>query len=76
MISANWFALWVRVSKLDWLTADEAAIYCRVSARTFERMVKDLPIPFSRPAGPRGDRRFFRSHIDAALLSRVENSAA
>lgn len=26
MISANRFALWVRVSKLDWLTADEAAI--------------------------------------------------
>lgn len=76
IISASRAALWTRVSKLDWLTADEAALYCRVSLPTFEKMVKGLPIPFTRPAGPKGDRRFHRAHLDAALLSRVENTSS
>lgn len=73
IISAAKAELWTRVSRLDWLTADEAALYCRVSLPTFEKLVKTLPVPFTRPAGPKGDRRFYRSHLDTALLSRVEN---
>jgi len=76
VISATRAALIARVSKLDWLTTDEAALYCRVGVSTFERMVRDLPIKFVRPAGPKGDRRFYRSHLDSALLARVENSPA
>lgn len=76
VVSASRAALIARVSKLDWLTTDEAALYCRVGVSTFERMVRDLPIKFVRPAGPKGDRRFYRSHLDAALLARVENSPA
>lgn len=76
IISARRAAMWTRISRLDWLTADEASLYCRVSLATFEKMVKSLPIPFTRPCGPNGDRRFYRSHIDAALLARVENKPA
>lgn len=76
IISAARASLWTRIAKLDWLTADESALYCRVSLPTFEKMVKALPIAFTRPAGPKGDRRFYRAHLDAALLSRVENKPA
>jgi excisionase family DNA binding protein len=75
VISADRAALWSRVAKLTLLTTDEASLYCRVGLRTFERMVKDIPIAFVRPAGPNGDRRFFRTDLDAALLSRRENAA-
>ncbi len=73
VISESRAALWSRVATLDWLTADEASLYCRVSLATFEKMVKTLPVPFTRPAGPKGDRRFFRSDLDASLMSRREN---
>lgn len=73
MISASRAALLARVSRLEWMTTGEAALYCRVGIALFDRMVKALPIPFSRPAGPRGDRRFRRSDLDAALASRLEN---
>lgn len=76
VISSQRAAMWSRVSRLDWLTTDEASLYCRVSVRTFEGMVKSLPIPFTRPAGPRGDRRFYRADLDASLLSRRENNPA
>lgn len=66
-------ALWHRVSRLDWLTFSEAAVYCRRGPTSFESMVRDLPIPFSRPCGPNGDRLFYRADLDAALLSRREN---
>jgi len=76
VISAPRAALWLRVSRLDWLTTDEAALYCRVGVSTFERMVRDLPIKFVRPAGPKGDRRFYRSHLGAARGAGVENYPA
>jgi excisionase family DNA binding protein len=59
-----------------WLTSAQAAEYCEVSRKTFNGMVKSIPIPFARPAGPRGDRRFFRVQLDAALRSTVENLPA
>ena len=74
--SAADVALWQRVAKLDWMTANEAAVYVRFSPRVFEEMVVATPIPFSRPAGPKGDRRFFRADLDAALRSRRENIPA
>lgn len=67
--------IWVRVSRLDWLTADEAALYCRVSPTTFEGMIPALGIPVSRPAGPKGNRRFFRADLDKALLSTRQPAA-
>lgn len=75
VISANRAALWERVAKLDYLTTDEAALYVRFGVRAFEEMVKSGPIPFTRPAGPRGDRRFLRSDLDAFLYSRRETAA-
>lgn len=59
-----------------WLTAAQAAEYCQVCLKTFNRMVQGIPIPFSRPAGPRGDRRFFRVDLDRALMSKRENLPA
>lgn len=76
VISATRAALVARVSKLEWLTTAEAALYCRVGGSLFDRMVRSIPIPFSRPAGPKGDRRFFRSDLDRALMSRRENLPA
>ena len=73
VISASDAAEIARVSKLEWMTAAETAVHCRVGLTTFEKMVREIPIPFTRPAGPRGDRRFFRARVDAALMSRVEN---
>jgi len=76
VISAARAAMWVRVSKLDWLTPAEAACYCRRGQTAFEVMVRDLPIPYIRPCGPTGDRLFYRADLDAALLARRENSPA
>lgn len=76
IISARRAAMWTRISRLDWLTADEASLYCRVSLATFEKMVKSLPIIPVRPTGPKGDRRFYRPDIDKALLSTRETTAA
>ena len=59
--------------RLRWLTSAQAAEYCQVCLKTFNRMVQGIPIPFARPAGPNGDRRFFRVDIDRALLSCREN---
>lgn len=59
-----------------WLTSAQAAEYLQVCGKTFDRMVKRLPIPFVRPAGPNGDRRFFRVDLDRALMSRRENLPA
>lgn len=59
--------------RLEWLTSAQAAEYCQVCMKTFGRIVKRIPIPFVRPAGPNGDRRFYRSDLDAALMSRREN---
>lgn len=73
VLSAARAAMWVRVSKLDWLTPAEAAAYCRRGQTSFEEMVRSIPIPFIRPAGPTGDRLFYRADIDAALLARREN---
>jgi len=55
------------------MTTDETALECRFGAAAFEKMVKFIPIPFSRPCGPKGDRRVLRSDLDAALRSRIEN---
>jgi excisionase family DNA binding protein len=71
VITASRAALWARVSALDWLTADEASLYLRVSGTLFEECVSKGPIPFSRPGGR--DRRFFRKDLDAFLHSRREN---
>lgn len=76
VLSAAQAAKWVRVSKLDWLTPAEAACYCRRGQTSFEAMVRDIPIPFIRPAGPTGDRLFYRGDLDLALLSRRENLPA
>lgn len=73
VIGAARAAMLVRVSKLDWLTPSEAAAYCRRGKTSFEEMVRALPIPFIRPAGPTGDRLFYRDDIDKALLARREN---
>lgn len=59
-----------------WLTTKEAAEYCRVSVQTFRRMAKRIPIKPARPAGPRSHPRFFRLHLDAALRSTIETTAA
>jgi len=76
VISATRAAEWLRVSKLDILTADEAALYCRVGLATFEKMVKELPVPFFRPRGPQGDRRFFRADLLELMQSKRENCPA
>lgn len=76
VLSAARAAQWVRVSKLDWLTSAEAAVYCRRGQTAFEEMVRAIPIPYSRPCGPNGDRLFYRADLDAALLSRRENLPA
>jgi len=76
VISAPKAAMWLRVSKLDWLTTSEAALYCRRGQTAFEAMVREIPIPFSRPCGPNGDRLFYRADLDAALLGRRENLPA
>ena len=76
VISATRAAEWLRVSKLDILTADEAALYCRVGLATFEKMVKELPVPFFRPRGPQGDRRFFRADLLSLMQSKRENCTA
>lgn len=73
IISEEKAELWARVSKLDWMTTDEAALYCRFGVSAFEKIVKSIPIPFSRPCGPKGDRRFFKSDLDVALRSKIEN---
>lgn len=73
MISASQAALWLRVSRLDWLTAAESAVYMRLSKTVFESCVRLGPIHFSRPAGPRGDRRFRRANLDRYLDSRPES---
>jgi excisionase family DNA binding protein len=65
---------WTRVAAMDWLLAEDAAFYVRRSLGSFNEMVKTLPIPFIRPMGPKGERLFYRSHIDAALLARTENT--
>jgi len=76
VISEERAAEWLRVSKLDILTADEAALYCRVGLATFEKMVKELPVPFFRPRGPQGDRRFFRADLLSLMHARLENCPA
>lgn len=76
VISAARAAMWIRVSKLDWLTPAEAACYCRRGQTAFEVMVRDIPIPYSRPCGPNGDRLFYRADLDAALFARRENLPA
>jgi len=62
--------------RATWLTAAQGAEYLQVSRKTFRAMVRNLPIPFSRPAGPTSHARFFRSDIDRAMMSRRENLPA
>lgn len=73
VLSAARASEWQRVSKLDFLTADEAAIYIRVSRTTFDGLVKG-GLRFSRPAGP-GLRRFMRSHLDELMWDHVTSEA-
>ena len=64
---------WKRVAGLDLLNAADAAIYLTVSLTTFEEIVRsDMGrrlIAVIRPAGPRGDRRFLRSDLDAYIAA-------
>lgn len=59
----------------NWLTVQQAAEHYGISPRSFEDAVKALRIPFYRPTGPRGDRRFWRDDLDAALLATRETAA-
>lgn len=45
------------------LTPREAAAYLRLSRSAFALVAASIPC--ERPAGPRGDRRFRRSDLDA-----------
>lgn len=72
VVSSGRAALIARVSKLEWLTTSEAALYCRRGRSAFEKMIVDLRIRPSRPGGPTGERLFRRVDLDAALVSCIE----
>lgn len=69
VVSARRAALIARVAKLEWLTTNEAALYCRRGRSAFEKMVVALRIPCSKPGGQNGERLFRRTALDAALTS-------
>jgi len=77
IINAREAADWLRVSKLDYMTTDEAALYLRMGRPMFDALVKAGRIKFSRPNGPTGMRRFLRVHLDEFMRSTVttENPA-
>lgn len=76
VITPREFAEWSRVSKLDYMTTDEAAVYIRIGRATFDALVKEGRIKFSRPNGPTGMRRFLRIHLDEFMRSTVTTETA
>jgi len=76
IITPRDFAEWNRVSKLDYMTTDEAAKYIRLGRGTFDAVVKEGRIKFSRPNGPTGIRRFLRVHLDEFMRSTVTTESA
>lgn len=58
-----------------WLSTKQAAAHYGISLRTFEDSIRALRIPFYRPTGPRGERRFLRDELDAALRATRETVA-
>lgn len=76
VISARDAATLARVSRLEWLTTSEAALYCRRGRAAFEKFVIARRIPSSRPGGPNGDRLFRRTALDSALEACVVDTAA
>ena len=71
IITARDFSEWSRVSKLDILTTDEAALYLRIGWPMFDGLVKAGRIKFSRPNGPTGIKRYLRVHLDEFIRSTV-----
>lgn len=76
MISERDAALWSRVAMLNLMTANEAAVYLRISVRAFNIAVAAGLIAFERPAGPNGNRRYRREVLDAYSRSTSSTVAA
>lgn len=53
----------------EWLTAEEAAVYLKVRARTLAQWAREKKVPAHRLSGQRRVRwRFLRAELDAMLL--------
>lgn len=55
-----------------WLTTDEAVAYTGISRAQLLRMRQSGVLPYGRVPGGRGDLRFKRSDLDAAMRSGAE----
>ena len=58
------------------MTTEEAACYVRFSRTTFDQMVNEGRVKFSRPAGPVGTKRFLKVHLDEFMRAAVTTADA